>query len=550
MQYLFGIFSILFSFIVKANAKTPSSGYCFGNQCFAVFHYSSDFATAKKHCADSDGHLMTIRSSMSNNTLSLLLKDLGGDFWIGLHLPNGQCPNTTAEMRGYKWITGDSASAFQNWGVYDDSCSSDCVSVSNNGNQWSQESCSKQKAGFLCEFSFSKTCSPLQGGEAVHYRTPQGLEGNDMSSLPPGSIAIQQPLELKYICFDDEWIMAPWQCEIDKGGCGFDCIVVKQKNVCFCPSGEDLKSNNSTCENVQNDPCLMIGCDHVCLKNTSPHTCTCRPGYELASDGKTCNEINYCLDERQCPLPNFKCIKNVGGFKCVCQDGFRMVGDKCIDIDECKTYTCEHTCKNTPGGYECSCNEGYIEHPDNPDQCTFVCGREECQAECDPNNPSECFCPNGYILDDEGHEKICLDLDECEMYTCDQKCINTFGGYICSCIKGYDLVDLYKCVKNEDKEVSKFTTPYNVLTIPTAFYPTEKPTGSSMSAGGLLGIIVCLVLAILAMVCLAHHLLKRRGKLASAKALKTQCDDAQDLQQITTEKYEKAPSERHLKQDI
>ncbi|KAM6964815.1 thrombomodulin [Aplochiton taeniatus] len=358
---------------------------------------------------------MTLRSPISNNTLSLLLKDFEGDFWIGLHLPNGHCPSITEELRGYKWIAGDSASDFQNWGVYNESCSSDCVSVSNNGNKWLPETCSKQKVGFLCEFTFPKTCMPLQGGGAVHYRTPQGFEGDHLLSLPPGSIAIQQPLESKYICFDGEWIMAPWQCEIDKGGCGYGCSVFEKKSLCFCPSGEDVKSNNITCEKVKNDPCLVIGCDHVCLKKIGHHACACRSGFELAPDGKTCNDINYCVDERQCPQEHSKCIQEVGGFKCVCKDGFKMVGDKCIDIDECATYPCEHTCKNTPGGYKCSCHEGYIENPEDSDLCKFVCGREECPAECDPNIPEQCSCPGGYIVDDRGQDQICVDLDECDI---------------------------------------------------------------------------------------------------------------------------------------
>ena len=35
------------------------------------------------------------------------------------------------------------------------------------------------------------------------------------------------------------------------------------------------------------------------------------------------------------------------------------VFDIIIDIDECSSSPCEHTCTNTPGSFECSCNSGY-----------------------------------------------------------------------------------------------------------------------------------------------------------------------------------------------
>ena len=31
-----------------------------------------------------------------------------------------------------------------------------------------------------------------------------------------------------------------------------------------------------------------------------------------------------------------------------------------VDIDECLSSPCNHTCTNTPGSFKCSCNDGYV----------------------------------------------------------------------------------------------------------------------------------------------------------------------------------------------
>ena len=35
-----------------------------------------------------------------------------------------------------------------------------------------------------------------------------------------------------------------------------------------------------------------------------------------------------------------------------------------VDIDECASSPCEHTCTNTPGSFVCSCNDGYVLNSD------------------------------------------------------------------------------------------------------------------------------------------------------------------------------------------
>ena len=35
-----------------------------------------------------------------------------------------------------------------------------------------------------------------------------------------------------------------------------------------------------------------------------------------------------------------------------------------VDINECASSPCEHTCTNTPGSFVCSCNDGYMLNSD------------------------------------------------------------------------------------------------------------------------------------------------------------------------------------------
>lgn len=518
--------------LVGVNGK-PHSGYCIGSQCFAVFQTRTDFLTAQQHCEKQNGHLMTVRSSVSHDVISILLGSLNGDFWIGLQLPKGHCPDDASDLRGYKWVTGDNGTNFHDWGAHTNDCLSKCVSVSNVEFKWTEQLCDNEMAGFLCEYNFPNTCNPVvvSNGESVEYMTPIGFKVEEMASFPSGTTATHKPNESKYICFSDKWVRAPWHCEIDNGGCENECLSVDQNYVCICPPGKILNKNNVTCEDTKNDPCLNLGCSQECYQNNDGHaSCICHHGFKLAEDGKFCTDVNHCADERQCPGDNFKCINTVGGFECRCDNGYRMEHSLCIDIDECLDFPCEHKCINTPGSYICSCYDGYIPTTQDPNKCQLHCPFEECLAECDPNDKYECNCPTGYIVD-ERDDMFCVDIDECDMFYCNQLCINTFGSYVCSCKAGFKLVDGFNCIEIEGTNSSELTTPFDFKK-PTVVYPTYSP--SVVTAGGLLGIIVGIIFVILVIVLFTYHFVKHRG------ALKAQGHDLHDLEQVTTEKYEQS----------
>ena len=211
-------------------------------------------------------------------------------------------------------------------------------------------------------------------------------------------------------------------------------------------------------------------------------------------------------------------------------------------MDECMSAPCEHMCTNTPGSYHCSCYDGYIVDPDTPSKCKLHCGKEECDAECDPNDKFQCYCPHGYVSEERGDHTVCIDIDECSFFYCDQNCENTFGSHVCSCSQGYTLVDQYKCVKNDDDSDpdggsegsgAPATVPSILITESPAVVhpePTRQPSG--VTVGGLVGIIVCTVFFIVLVVFLAHHILSGRGKMESASALKAREDEAHGLQNV------------------
>lgn len=545
MKDVTGLCVLVLSLLLGGTGGTdPDSGYCIGTRCFTVFTEPSNFTTARDQCTAQGGHLMTVRSTVSNDVLQILLGNLMGRFWIGLHLQTG-CPDPAAELRGFQWVTGDQETDFSKWQQsFNSSCSSPppprCVSVSSEDEfTWTQEPCGEPVAGFLCEYGFTNPCESLtaEQGESVSYRIPLGFESEDALSLPPGTTAVRMPAETKYVCFSEQWLQAPWSCEIEEGGCEHKCAVDQDNQpACYCPSGRAVHPvNRVTCEETpEDDPCLSLRCEHFCHRDGDSYACMCNQGFKLARDGRACVDFNDCTDERQCPGDNSVCVNNVGGFQCVCEDGYKMSNGRCIDVDECASAPCEHMCDNSPGSYRCSCYDGYKEDPKTPNKCVLHCGLDECPAECDPNDRFQCYCPEGYIAEERTDHTVCIDMDECSFFYCDQNCRNTFGSYVCACSPGYTLVGQYRCTKNEDDTETdggmdgSGASPSPGPSIPTSATsgvphpdpdpdPTRQPS-SGVSVGGLVGIIVCTVCFIVFLVFLVHHIFNGKGKMESSKA--------------------------------
>ncbi|XP_057679120.1 thrombomodulin-like [Corythoichthys intestinalis] len=500
----------------------PYGQGCIENQCFAVFSQPGDFTSAQKHCKDRNAVLATVRSSTANVLMtSIISGNISGQFWIGLHRSTN-CPNQNSHLRGYEWVIKDGESDYENWvPTFDGGCSSPrCVTVSErDGFRWAQESCDARVSGFLCEYNLESGCARLEGeGDAVEYKTHVGFSGNDLLLLPSGAIATITPSGVKYICSTGIWQQGPWSCEIHDGGCEHDCAVdARHQPFCSCPLGFSVNPvNNLTCEVDLDDPCGRYGCAFACLVGSDgAPSCVCDHGFKLAPDGKSCVDFNDCSDERQCPGENFRCVNTVGGFKCECDAGFKMMGGSCVDLDECASAPCEHLCHNTHGSYKCSCYEGYKMDPQDSSKCKLHCGKQECVAECDPNDKYQCYCPDGYVAEEREDHTVCIDLDECANYFCDKGCKNTYGGFVCFCPKGFTLEKEVFCVRNEDEDEDEgsgdaATSPYPPTVTPHEVAPTRRP--SAVTTGGLVAIIVCVVIVVVAMVFFCQYIMNQRGK--------------------------------------
>lgn len=549
MKDVTGLFAFLLLFLLgRASGMEESSGYCTGSQCFIVYQQPSTFTTAQINCEQQEGHLMTVRTAASDDILISLLGNLTGKFWIGLHQPSG-CPERTSTLSGFQWVTGDTDTAFTNWAEgFDMSCSEKrCVSVSRqDGFSWEPTACEEQPLdGFLCEHSFTEPCHSLTPvpGETVSYRTPLGFGGEDLPSLPPGTTATRMPSQAAFLCFSQQWLPAPWSCEIMEGGCEHRCAVdPNNRRFCYCPEGQGVDpANKVTCSSQEpGDPCLELQCAHFCYREDDSSRCTCDQGFQLAADRRSCVDFNDCRDARQCPGKNFVCVNTVGGFECLCAPGYRPSGDLCVDVNECVEAPCEHVCTNTPGRYTCSCYEGHRPQPEAPHRCERHCGAEECPAECDPNNHQQCYCPRGYVVDERADGVFCIDMDECTFFYCDQDCENTFGGYMCSCSPGFRLVEDSRCVKSGDEdpdlgpEGSGMTAAPPPSTPPPGPRPGPTRRPSAVTAGGLVGILVCAVFSVGMLVLLVYHLF-RPGEKMESSALKAAEGETHGLEKVDSD---------------
>ncbi|XP_028676806.2 thrombomodulin-like [Erpetoichthys calabaricus] len=527
-------------FTLQAASESSTAGLCMLSDCYTIRQGAADFDTASGVCGAKGGHLMTVRSTVQRDIISILNDNLQGRFWIGLELPAGRCSDPSKELHGYRWVTGEETTDFTEWRAQNSSeCGRRCVSVSKD-QLWEESSCLEAADGFLCEYNFNETCqAPEMEGFSFTYHTPLGFQATDTAHLPPGTVAIMSPAGYKLYCDINEWKPGPWDCQHENGGCSHTCDMEGGNGKCICPEGLQLEKNQVTCEAP--DPCRSHHCAQVCVPQKDSYSCLCRGGYDLDQDGLTCVDVDECKQERACKSDQL-CVNTPGSFTCVCPSGFEMVDGECEDTDECESTPCEHHCTNTHGGFECSCFEGFRLNEYDKTTCYSVCEEETCEAMCDPNNRDVCECPEGYILHMEEDTNVCIDIDECDMEMfCQQLCKNSFGSYTCYCEDGYKLeADNYTCTEVPDTEDGSGLTSITPFT-EDSVTPTTNITvteESVISAGALLGILIGVLVTVILGFCVVHREFRQRAKWDMATDCKIAgLDGDYGLQQVTTEKY-------------
>ncbi|KAG8516813.1 Thrombomodulin [Galemys pyrenaicus] len=519
----------------------PRGSQCIEHDCFALFRGPATFFAASQVCERLQGHLMTVRSSVAADVISLLLSgdsDNGPNLWIGLQFPPG-CNDTghLGPLRGFQWVTGDNSTSYSRWAqpleAQTPICGPLCVVVSAvrspaPGEQaWEEQQCAAEAEGFFCEFRFAASCRPLvvesRAAEvSVTYSTPFGARGADFQALPEGSSAAVAPFGVELVCLavagelEARWgRQAPgaWDCSVENGGCEHSCNQSAGMPHCCCLGDSALQEDGRSCATVPaKRPCEEL-CEHHCVSNPEvpgSYTCMCETGYQLAADQHRCEDVDDCL---QLPsLCSQRCVNTQGGFKCHCHPGYQMVDGECVELlDPCFGTNCEYQCQ--PVGqtdFRCICAEGFAPNPKHPHRCEMFCNQTSCPADCDPNNPDRCQCPDGYILD-EGF--MCTDIDECDNNNgeCSQECRNLPGSFQCLC--GPDSAPAGQagtdCDTSKVRVEEEGSGEPSVSSTPAATL-SPSPTGP-VHSGVLIGISsasLSLVVALLALLC---HLRKSQG---------------------------------------
>ncbi|XP_029449326.1 thrombomodulin [Rhinatrema bivittatum] len=547
------ISGVFFSSLQQPGLSAPTADYepqngavCIEKDCYSLFWAQKRFQGASKMCEKLGGHLMTVRSTVAADAIALMLQAHGAqlrhtaNLWIGLQLAPGDCSEASKKLRGFYWVTGDEDTDYSHWQPWNKTaCGPLCVTVGGEQGGWQEEDCTVKAAGFLCEFAYNGTCSPLSvaPAETVLYTAPFRIEGRDFLALPPGTRAAVPALGLELVCVGEgehpNWSWdrpGAWDCRAEAGGCQGECQVgyAGSPPRCSCAAGERLGADGRSCSPPPG-PCDTSPCQHLCVPHAGRFTCMCHEGFELAGDGRTCRDVDDCaLTPGVC---EHRCTNTEGSFACACFEGYEMVDGKCEDIDECfdpaVEMTCQHECVNEPGAYRCECHARYRPDPLQPGQCRFFCDGSVCPAECSPHVANaECLCPEGYVLDDDERENPdCVDIDECDARPCDGECVNLLGSYRCLCPAGQLLqADQSSCRAEEaaGEEGSGATdSPERATRAPpptTAAPPPPKL--DSFGIGILLGVVVGIVSMVFFIV-LVHCYLKRH--YAARTALDYKC---------------------------
>lgn len=550
---------------LSASPEPQSHGsQCVEQDCFALFRQLENFVAASQSCQSLSGHLMTVRSSVAAEVISLLLSgDSGVDLklWIGLELPPGcSDPAPLGPLRGFQWVTGDNRTSYSGWAQVDDGaplCGPLCVAVSvasaSGELVWEAQQCDAEANGFLCEFHFSASCRPLlvESGTAaaanvsITYSTPFGARGADFQTLPEGSTAVIAPFGVELLCgnalgeAEAGWgreAPGAWDCSVGNGGCEHACNLSAGGPRCLCPPDTTLQPDGRSCATPDEHACHKL-CAHFCVLSTEvpgEYSCMCETGYQLAADQHHCEDVDDCLLEPN--LCRQRCVNTQGGFECHCYSGYEMLDGECVeDLDPCYGNDCEYECQpvgNTD--FRCICAEGFAPDPQNPHRCQMFCNKTSCEADCDPNNPTVCQCPEGYILD-EG--SMCTDIDECDNNYCPGACRNLPGSYECLCgpdtaLAGQVGTDCDPVQVNTNEDGGSGETPFS----PTPSTTLSPSQAGPVHSGVLIGTSIAslsLVVALLALLC---HLRKKQG--TSPAELEYKCGSPAKevvLQQVRTD---------------
>ncbi|KAL5252880.1 hypothetical protein ACHWQZ_G015595 [Mnemiopsis leidyi] len=234
-----------------------------------------------------------------------------------------------------------------------------------------------------------------------------------------------------------------------------------------CPDGSDEFNCPAVCYATE----FKCDNDEICVSLTSrcDGANDCRDG----SDERGCGE-----ETPLCPEGERKCSPTHGeNDVCIPESDF------CNNINDCPDGSDEIgcDCQEQPDMIPCPGSRHCIHKDQWCDKVPHCDNRADERADC---------CKIGYYRPNRNPLEECVDENECDRQdgVCSQHCLNTEGGFECSCDPGYDLVDTTKqngvfssmsyCRAQGDMNI--------LITVRSELYRLNVPEGSgeSLDSGG------------------------------------------------------------------
>ncbi|XP_058606816.1 fibulin-7 [Onychostoma macrolepis] len=200
--------------------------------------------------------------------------------------------------------------------------------------------------------------------------------------------------------------------------------------------------------------------DSVAGRPTKAKNSTC-PDLDAPVNGRKLGKILFPGHE-----VHFLCdvgFELVGSETRQCKDSLSWSGQQpvCRDIDECFSAPCANrgTCADEVNGFSCVCATGWAGPTcQSPTPTFFVTVANQspvsagaASAFIRPSRCSlvqgttHCTCEPGFTISGRD-SSVCTDIDECKLFhngpagrLCLHACVNTAGGYRCSCPAGYSV---------------------------------------------------------------------------------------------------------------
>ncbi|XP_053372780.1 uncharacterized protein LOC123559692 [Mercenaria mercenaria] len=245
-------------------------------------------------------------------------------------------------------------------------------------------------------------------------------------------------------------------CQCGRGSSGCDPV-----QGCICKNGW----TGTNCD-TDVDECLVPNVcgdeNKICTNTVGSYRCTCRTGF--SSVNGTCTDVDECSDPAL-NVCNQLCTNTIGGFSCSCRAGYNIDptdANNCVDFDECAAGIsgCEQICTNAEGRFSCECYFGFLLNADRKtctevsDPCTLF-PETNCSDICVVVNQTPlCYCSTGFVLGAD--QQTCIDVNECDpslsLNQCSDPdtCVNSAGGYECSCNPGFKLENDMRTCKECD----------------------------------------------------------------------------------------------------